>query len=705
MSNNTITNSPAAPKQSVQVFTSPQVTVTVISPAVTHGPRSIAAVNLAALPEPAPGQSGILHKAKALANSFANQIHQWVGRAQSAVHRTAPALDTARLQSLVGQSISAKVASKFMDRLEFDHIGRVIGAKPGANLKSKDWATLESAVQARHLTQTNAAGQRDAARTEREILLDISGRIDRELAQASPALKPDLVAAQKLVKDHWLNFHAAGNAATPQLLQFVASKFAGTAPGLSEAANTLAQEAGKPKAATQAYDNTFGRQFESALVHELVKQPPAPVLKAALQTGDFLYRQIAALPPQAQAETLKNLAYNLGHDPRPWHAETPDVARFLAKPDMANLKAMLQPANPSGYDAIKMSWVGVKASIAFAPSTPAPWMAQANDNYSSVVTPARSQKDALMGFGTKIQSLPAVYINREIDQLMTQRALATSPVARKLVEEQHMEVRKAFDKVAFSAHTPAELRQALTDIRDQSAWMDPEVQALLDRHIHHLTGMPDQHTAFDTVQSSLDAQDKKQLAAAGASFNALQTTGYGTALPHQPALKGGDNWGSGLSVQGKTTLDMAHVKAFDANALAHEMNSVNGPSGSTNIMTFLYLQMQKENPQINLQDAFAGTMMFLTFDGGHSLPESVGTFRAITSDARPTQVGGKPVAEHDQIMSQRKQVLESNVLAYGELNQLFGSPETANGVNAAVERAWTRTRETFDAVHAERTGA
>lgn len=705
MSNNTITNSPAAPKQSVQVFTSPQVTVTVISPAVTHGSRSIAAVNLAALPEPAPGQSGILHKAKALANSFANQIHQWVGRAQAAVHRTAPVLDTARLQSLVGQSISAKVASKFMDRLEFDHIGRVIGAKPGANLTSKDWATLESAVQARHLTQTNAAGQRDAARTEREILLDISGRIDRELAQASPALKPDLVAAQKLVKDHWLNFHAAGNAATPQLLQFVASKFAGTAPGLSEAANTLAQEAAKPKAATQAYDNTFGRQFESALVHELVKQPPAPVLKAALQTGDFLYRQIAALPPQAQAETLKNLAYNLGHDPRPWHAETPDVARFLAKPDMANLKAMLQPANPSGYDAIKMSWVGVKASIAFAPSTPAPWMAQANDNYSSVVTPARSQKDALMGFGTKIQSLPAVYINREIDQLMTQRALATSPVARKLVEEQHMEVRKAFDKVAFSAHTPAELRQALTDIRDQSAWMDPEVQALLDRHIHHLTGMPDQHTAFDTVQSSLDAQDKKQLAAAGASFNALQTTGYGTVLPHQPALKGGDNWGSGLSVQGKTTLDMAHVKAFDANALAHEMNSVNGPSGSTNIMTFLYLQMQKENPQINLQDAFAGTMMFLTFDGGHSLPESVGTFRAITSDARPTQVGGKPVAEHDQIMSQRKQVLESNVLAYGELNQLFGSPETANGVNAAVERAWTRTRETFDAVHAERTGA
>jgi RTX toxin RtxA len=237
------------------------------------------------------------------------------------------------------------------------------------------------------------------------------------------------------------------------------------------------------------------------------------------------------------------------------------------------------------------------------------------------------------------------------------------------------------------------------------AQSDPQVAGFFAHHRSYLATLPDQQAEFPTVHASLDDFDKKQLKASNAQFTPAQTSGYGTVLAHQPQLSGGAHWGQGLSVQGKTTLDMAQIKAFDANALGHEMNSVNGPSGSTNIMSFLYLQMQKENPALNLQDAFAGTMMFLTFDGGHSLPESVGTFRAITSDTRPTQAGGKPAPERDQIMAQRRQVLETNVLAYGQLDQLFGSPQTATGVAAAVERAWDRTRQSFDEVHAQRTAS
>jgi flavin-binding protein dodecin len=47
--------------------------------------------------------------------------------------------------------------------------------------------------------------------------------------------------------------------------------------------------------------------------------------------------------------------------------------------------------------------------------------------------------------------------------------------------------------------------------------------------------------------------------------------------------------------------------------------------------------------------------------------------------------------------------LENNVLAYGELGQLFGTSPTAAAVDAAVERAWDRTRQTFDEAHAQRT--
>ena len=134
------------------------------------------------------------------------------------------------------------------------------------------------------------------------------------------------------------------------------------------------------------------------------------------------------------------------------------------------------------------------------------------------------------------------------------------------------------------------------------------------------------------------------------------------------------------------------------------MNSVNGPSGSTNIMTFLYLHMQKSNPSLNLQDAFAGTMMFLTFDGGHSMPESVGTFRAITADTRPTWAGDHPAPERDAVMGMRRQVLENSVLAYGELSELFGDPATSAGVAGAVDRAWQRTQQTFETVHHQRLG-
>ncbi|MDI9331519.1 MAG: hypothetical protein QM527_09455 [Alphaproteobacteria bacterium] len=233
--------------------------------------------------------------------------------------------------------------------------------------------------------------------------------------------------------------------------------------------------------------------------------------------------------------------------------------------------------------------------------------------------------------------------------------------------------------------------------------LDPQVAALFADHRTYLASLPDQHAEFLLTHTSLDENDKSQLRSQGVEFKPQQTSGYGTALAHQPKLVGGDHWGKGLYVQGKSTLDMENIKAFDANALDLEMNSVNGPSGSTNIMSFMYLQMQKENPSFNLQDAFAGTMMFLTMDGGHSLPESVGTFRSIISDTRPTVDGnGTPLPEYDQIMAKRQQVIQTNTLAYGHLSQMFDNPSTSNAVQSAVDRAWDRTRQTFDEVHAQR---
>ncbi|MDI9331520.1 MAG: hypothetical protein QM527_09460 [Alphaproteobacteria bacterium] len=306
-----------------------------------------------------------------------------------------------------------------MSKVNFDHLGRVIDIKQGAVLKAKDLGKLEKGVMERPLTQTNSQGPRDVARTEREILLDVSGQLERALATAPPELHKKIEAGLDLVKDHWLNFKSGGNKPTPVLLNFIARQFGQDLPHLSASAKVLAQEASKHKEISQNYDNTFGRQFESALVHELVKNPPHPVINAALQTGSFLFKHVSGLPPEAQQNFLKQLARNLSLDPRPWHAETPDVAKFLAQPDMAHLKAMLKPMRPNGYEALKMSWLGVKASLSF-PRTHYPiWMTQADQNYARTIMPSRSQRDAN---GTKIQTDAARVISDQLRGIFEHRS-------------------------------------------------------------------------------------------------------------------------------------------------------------------------------------------------------------------------------------------------------------------------------------------
>jgi hypothetical protein len=180
----------APPLPVIQVVQAPGVNVTIISPPVNYGPRSVATINLQALPAGASDASGFLHQVKSLAQHFAAEISLLFHQAQNATHRSpALKLDVARLQPLIGKSIDPAIAGQFLKKLDFDHIGRLVGAKPGAVLTSKDWAKLEGGVLDRHLTQTNAAGKRDVARTEREILLDLSGQLQLARASATPELQ------------------------------------------------------------------------------------------------------------------------------------------------------------------------------------------------------------------------------------------------------------------------------------------------------------------------------------------------------------------------------------------------------------------------------------------------------------------------------------------------------------------------------------
>jgi hypothetical protein len=127
------------------------------------------------------------------------------------------------------------------------------------------------------------------------------------------------------------------------------------------------------------------------------------------------------------------------------------------------------------------------------------------------------------------------------------------------------------------------------------------------------------------------------------------------------------------------------------------------------MMTFLYLHMMyggagtPPDPTFSLSDAFAGTMMFLTFDGGHSLPESLGTYNAILADARVTysqEAGMNP--ERQAIFENRRAALNSFVLNYNRMTEFFISGETKQAVANAIDTAFEKTRAQFDEVHAQR---
>lgn len=623
-----------------------------------------------------------------------------------------------RFAALIGRTLPPLIASNYLDRLELDHTGMVLGLKADAEpLGLEEIASLERSVLDKGLRETNAKGPRDVARTDREILLDMictlqAAKLDKPDAPQSYNEKLDDFVAR--CKSMWLSMPGtsqqkqdalrtsigAGN--VTELLDSIASW--ATSPAIRTAARELGSESEKLRHRTQHYDNTFGRAFESALVSKLIAHPPASVVSASAAIGHHLYDQIAGLDPALRQICLSNLASYLSHDPRPWHAETPDVDRFLASPTMANLEELLKPTSPSGYDVIKLHWVAVKASISFPPQRPAPWMQEANANYASVIVPSRSQKPSLTGAGVKLESAPVADLIAKVDTVYGNRMRQAGGDLDKqrTIQLQHRWVRDRIDHESFSATRVGVLWMHIDQLAMDIGSNDPEISALLNAKAAELSSASWRDDSMNPdallrrAERGVDSIDEARMG--GVGFEAQQTRTYGTSLAHQPQPEVPAQWGQGSAVQGKTTLNDAKPGTFDRNALDTDMNSVNGPSGSTNIMTFLIKHIQSQRPDFPASDAFAGTMMFLTFDGGHSLPESVGTFRSILTDPRALSDASLSPDQRKEIIDNRKRELENNLIDYGKIHEIFHSPETSLAVKSAADDALTHVTSLFHRV-------
>jgi hypothetical protein len=94
--------------------------------------------------------------------------------------------------------------------------------------------------------------------------------------------------------------------------------------------------------------------------------------------------------------------------------------------------------------------------------------------------------------------------------------------------------------------------------------------------------------------------------------------------------------------------------------------------------------------------------MFLTFDGGHSLPESFGTFNSILLND-PVLSGTSLTTEYEkEYIKRREKTLQNFNLEYRDIPNMFLSNDTAKATQNAIDIAFEKTTKLFSEVHSQR---
>ena len=602
-----------------------------------------------------------------------------------------------KAEELIGKTIKPEVAIEYLDTFNFNHLGNIISTqKKSKKLKDDDLQKLNNAI-ITDLANTNAPGSRDAARTNREIVLDLICEIDqvsRNLNKKEATKIHVLKEISKDLKSLWLS-SKIGSSSTEEKLKSIIKKLKDSKlPDLSNKTKELAIEASKAKYFTQKQDNAFGRKFESEFVYDLIKNPPESVLIAADEIGNYLKNYLLKIYDDSNiSNALKNLAKSLESDPRPWHAETPEIKQFINDPSKLNFKKLMTNTNRTGYEVIKQTFVGVKLSLVIN----GPWMLYANYNYQQLIKKARSTMPSLLGNFTK--RTPVISTD-------FQNIINTNP---KLMKQANIELKPVTELLDLinSKPTSGNALDIFREIKNLIKDDFPDLNSAAEEIISSLEKeKPDSYLELTTER--LTPEENANLFFNGINANLEKTDGFGTRLPHHLPNKGGENWGSGANIQASVNVNVNEPTKFEENTLNSEQNTVNGASGSTNIMTFLYrhmLQNSYENDEelpLNIQDAFVGTMMFLTFDGGHSLPESFGTFNSILLND-PVLSGTSLTTEYEkEYIKRREKTLQNFNLEYRDIPNMFLSNDTAKATQNAIDIAFEKTTKLFSEVHRQR---
>jgi hypothetical protein len=645
-----------------------------------------------------------------------------------------------RTRSLVGKTIDSKVASSFVGQvqrggtavagqsIQFDGTGKIKGFTEGAALSELELYRLESAV-VQDLRSANAQGERTAARTESECVLQALG----ELRQAQ-ARQPDtpvgnvtivaLYESEQSLQKLWLSGQM-DKAGAKDALNVVAGELAKLNSDIAGSIAQLATEAGQANAVTQRHDNTFGRMFESSLAKHLVDNPSPKMLETASVINKFMLSHL--LTPQKHftvEDNIKTLAESLKKDARPWHAEVPVIQDFLGNPNADTLRTLLEQPINNGYQMIATYWMAAKLSA----NVTGPWMNAANDNYTTLIKPSRSSDSTPLSdsgvehtaqayaVGTKIFES----VTKELDRPGVKESMGVDAwrALRNGVQTHDLALSKSSGTFTQDGQIlPVDRDVILSSLNDGHKLLADKFPQAAEK----LKALYDQTLTNPELEIGTKSANQSNIDAGAKNSTSNQ---YGTGLAHQPKPVVPDNWKAEVNIPSKSGLNVNLPTAFEQTVLDRNQNTVNGVSGSTNMLTFLLLHMQKlgalttpGGEPVDMKEALAGNLAFLVMDGGHSIPEAMATstsilvnpkyyepeeFAHVSTAVKADAPKQARAAAQDLIRIERQRVLDHYITDYSALGAQLGGAETASLISQAVTAAFEDTRKSFDALHQAR---
>lgn len=154
----------------------------------------------------------------------------------------------------------------------------------------------------------------------------------------------------------------------------------------------------------------------------------------------------------------------------------------------------------------------------------------------------------------------------------------------------------------------------------------------------------------------------------------------GITMHHQPDIVGGREAAMHPGDRNRPNLEQASPELHTA--LEHGVSFVSGVSGSTNIVMHMVGDILDRGGQVDPKDALLGTMMFLNYDGGHSMHEALWVGKQLdrSLDLRMGMPGGDPrnfVADYDRFI------------------ESFPQAKGRDQLRAAADTAWDKTLDHF----------